>query len=180
MEQAFRTAKRERHCQKRKSCANMTIKTSVIWECPPISAADQAGRAKSVDFAERIIDFISLTNNLVHRVPLQGCPVHQPPRIPMAPKKQHRTQLIGWLRASVLGANEGVMSTASLLLGVAAAHTAHSGIMIAGVSGLVAGALAMAAGEYVSVSSQTDTEQADLALERKGLDARKRSNMKNS
>jgi VIT1/CCC1 family predicted Fe2+/Mn2+ transporter len=63
------------------------------------------------------------------------------------------------------------MSTASLLLGVAAAHTAHSGIMIAGVSGLVAGALAMAAGEYVSVSSQADTEQADLALERKGLEA---------
>ena len=89
----------------------------------------------------------------------------------MPPKEQHRTQRTGWLRASVLGANDGVMSTASLLLGVAAAHTAHSGIMIAGVSGLVAGALAMAAGEYVSVSSQADTEQADLALERKGLEA---------
>jgi VIT1/CCC1 family predicted Fe2+/Mn2+ transporter len=72
----------------------------------------------------------------------------------MPPKEQHRTQRTGWLRASVLGANDGVMSTASLLLGVAAAHTARSGIMIAGVSGLVAGALAMAAGEYVSVSSQ--------------------------
>jgi vacuolar iron transporter family protein len=89
----------------------------------------------------------------------------------MPPKEQHRTQRTGWLRASVLGANDGVMSTASLLLGVAAAHTAHSGIMIAGDSGLVAGALAMAAGEYVSVSSQADTEQADLALERKGLEA---------
>jgi VIT1/CCC1 family predicted Fe2+/Mn2+ transporter len=89
----------------------------------------------------------------------------------MPPKEQHRTQRTGWLRASVLGANDGVISTASLLLGVAAAHTAHSGIMIAGVSGLVAGALAMAAGEYVSVSSQADTELADLALERKGLEA---------
>ena len=89
----------------------------------------------------------------------------------MPPKEQHRTQRTGWLRASVLGANDGVMSTASLLLGVAAAHAAHSGIMIAGVSGLVAGAMAMAAGEYVSVSSQADTEQADLELERKGLEA---------
>src|SRR5664279_329492 len=89
----------------------------------------------------------------------------------MPPKEQHRTQRTGWLRASVLGANDGVMSTASLLLGVAAAHTAHSGIMIAGVSGLVAGALAMAAGEYVSVSSQADTEQADLSQERGEFDA---------
>ncbi len=89
----------------------------------------------------------------------------------MPPKEQHRTQRTGWLRASVLGANDGVMSTASLLLGVAAAHAAHSGIMIAGVSGLVAGAMAMAAGEYVSVSSQADTEQADIELERKGLEA---------
>jgi vacuolar iron transporter family protein len=89
----------------------------------------------------------------------------------MPPKEQHRTQRTGWLRASVLGANDGVMSTASLLLGVAAAHAAHSSIIIAGVSGVVAGAMAMAAGEYVSVSSQADTERADLALERKGLEA---------
>jgi vacuolar iron transporter family protein len=88
----------------------------------------------------------------------------------MPPKEQHRTQRTGWLRASVLGANDGVMSTASLVLGVAAAHAAHNGIMIAGVSGLVAGAMAMAAGEYVSVSSQSDTERADLALERRGLE----------
>jgi VIT1/CCC1 family predicted Fe2+/Mn2+ transporter len=87
---------------------------------------------------------------------------------PMPPKEQHHTQRTGWLRASVLGANDGVMSIASLLLGVAAAHAAHSGIMIAGLSGLVAGA--MAAGEYVSVSSQADTEKADLALERKELE----------
>jgi vacuolar iron transporter family protein len=89
----------------------------------------------------------------------------------MPPKEQHHTQRTGWLRASVLGANDGVMSTASLVLGVAAAHTAHNDIMIAGVSGLVAGAMAMAAGEYVSVSSQSDTERADLALERRGLEA---------
>jgi vacuolar iron transporter family protein len=91
----------------------------------------------------------------------------------MPPKEQHRTQRTGWLRASVLGANDGVMSTASLVLGIAAAHAAHHEIMIAGVSGLVAGAMAMAAGEYVSVSSQADTERADLALERKGLEANK-------
>ena len=88
----------------------------------------------------------------------------------MPPKEQHHTQRTGWLRASVLGANDGVMSIASLLLGVAAAHAAHGAIMIVGLSGLVAGAMAMAAGEYVSVSSQADTEKADLALERKGLE----------
>jgi VIT1/CCC1 family predicted Fe2+/Mn2+ transporter len=87
----------------------------------------------------------------------------------MPPKELHRTQRTGWLRAAVLGANDGIVSTASLLLGVAAAHASHSGILAAGVSGLVAGAVAMAAGEYVSVSSQADTEQADLALEREGL-----------
>ena len=86
-------------------------------------------------------------------------------------RERHRTQRIGWLRAAVLGANDGIVSTASLVLGVAAAHTAHSGIVIAGTAGLVAGAMAMAAGEYVSVSSQADTERADVALERKGLSA---------
>lgn len=89
----------------------------------------------------------------------------------MPRKELHRTQRTGWLRAAVLGANDGVVSTASLLLGVAAANAGHSSILAAGVSGLVAGAVAMAAGEYVSVSSQADTEAADLALEREGLAA---------
>ena len=89
----------------------------------------------------------------------------------MPRKELHRTQRTGWLRAAVLGANDGIVSIASLLLGVAAANASHSGILAAGVSGLVAGAVAMAAGEYVSVSSQADTEAADLALERAGLAA---------
>ena len=75
----------------------------------------------------------------------------------MVHKEHHRTNRTGWLRAAVLGANDGIVSTASLLLGVAAAHATHGGILVAGVSGLVAGAMAMAAGEYVSVSSQADT-----------------------
>jgi VIT1/CCC1 family predicted Fe2+/Mn2+ transporter len=86
-------------------------------------------------------------------------------------RERHRMQRIGWLRAAVLGANDGIVSTASLLLGVAAAHATHSGLVVAGAAGLVAGAMAMAAGEYVSVSSQSDTERADLVLERKGLSA---------
>jgi len=83
--------------------------------------------------------------------------------------ERHRTKRIGWLRAAVLGANDGIVSTASLVLGVAAAHATHSNIMIAGVAGLVAGATSMAAGEYVSVHSQADTEKADIELERKEL-----------
>lgn len=78
----------------------------------------------------------------------------------------HRTQRIGWLRAAVLGANDGIVSTASLVIGVAAANAAHDIILLTGVAGLVAGAMSMAAGEYVSVSSQADTEAADLARER--------------
>src|SRR5271165_2548261 len=85
--------------------------------------------------------------------------------------EQHQTKNVGWLRASVLGANDGLLSTASLVLGVAAAHTTHSNILVAGIAGLVAGAMSMAAGEYVSVRSQADTEQADLALERTELKA---------
>ncbi len=85
--------------------------------------------------------------------------------------ERHRTDRIVWLRAAVLGANDGIVSTASLLVGVAAAETSHSSIMVAGVAGLVAGAMSMAAGEYVSVSSQADTEQADLARERGELAA---------
>src|ERR1700681_1817726 len=83
--------------------------------------------------------------------------------------ERHRTGRVGWLRAAVLGANDGILSTASLVLGVAAAHGTRGNILIAGVAGLVAGAMAMAAGEYVSVHSQADTEQADLTLERAEL-----------
>ena len=72
--------------------------------------------------------------------------------------ERHRTERIGWLRAAVLGANDGIVSTASLVVGVAAANAASSDILVAGVAGLVAGAMSMAAGEYVSVSSQADTE----------------------
>lgn len=81
----------------------------------------------------------------------------------------HRTHRTGWLRAAVLGANDGIVSTASLVLGVAAAGAETKAILVAGVAGLVAGAMSMAAGEYVSVSSQADTERADLALEREEL-----------
>jgi VIT1/CCC1 family predicted Fe2+/Mn2+ transporter len=83
--------------------------------------------------------------------------------------EQHRTARIGWLRAAVLGANDGIVSTASLIAGVAAAETGRQGILVAGVAGLVAGAMSMAAGEYVSVSSQADTEAADLNRERQEL-----------
>jgi VIT1/CCC1 family predicted Fe2+/Mn2+ transporter len=83
--------------------------------------------------------------------------------------ESHLVARIGWLRAAVLGANDGIVSTASLIVGVAAAATKPSDVLIAGVAGLVAGAMSMAAGEYVSVSSQSDTEQADLARERKEL-----------
>lgn len=81
-------------------------------------------------------------------------------------RERHRTDRIGWLRAAVLGANDGIVSTASLILGVAAASSSPSAVLVAGVAGLVAGAMSMAAGEYVSVSSQSDTEQADIARER--------------
>jgi vacuolar iron transporter family protein len=83
--------------------------------------------------------------------------------------ERHRTDRIGWLRAAVLGANDGIVSTASLVVGVAAANASSGDILIAGVAGLVAGAMSMAAGEYVSVSSQADTERADLERERKEL-----------
>jgi VIT1/CCC1 family predicted Fe2+/Mn2+ transporter len=91
----------------------------------------------------------------------------------MSPRhlERHRTERIGWLRAAVLGANDGIVSTASLLLGVATAEASHSAVLIAGVAGLVAGAMSMAAGEYVSVSSQADTERADLERERGELAA---------
>jgi len=84
-------------------------------------------------------------------------------------KERHYAGRIGWLRAAVLGANDGIVSTASLILGVAATQESKAAILIAGVAGLVAGAMSMAAGEYVSVQSQADTEEADLARERKEL-----------
>ena len=83
--------------------------------------------------------------------------------------ERHRTHHTGWLRAAVLGANDGIVSTASLVMGIAAAQASHSSILVAGVAGLVAGAMSMAAGEYVSVYSQADTERADLARERAEL-----------
>jgi len=89
--------------------------------------------------------------------------------MPVRQLERHRGERVGWLRASVLGANDGILSTASLVLGVAAAHATHGNILVAGVAGLVAGAMSMEAGEYVSVHSQADTEQADLKLERTEL-----------
>jgi len=90
--------------------------------------------------------------------------------MPKSHREQHRTHRIGWLRAAVLGANDGILSTSSLLVGVAASHASRGSILIAGIAGLVAGAMAMAAGEYVSVSSQADTERADMARERRELE----------
>ena len=87
----------------------------------------------------------------------------------MPHREQHRSDRIGWLRAAVLGANDGIVSTASLVVGVAASGASRGAVLVAGVAGLVAGAMSMAAGEYVSVSSQADTEEADLARERKEL-----------
>lgn len=84
----------------------------------------------------------------------------------------HNSTRIGWLRAAVLGANDGILSTASLLIGVAAASTTHSTLIVTGIAGLVAGAMSMAAGEYVSVHSQADTEQADLAREKKEIETK--------
>jgi VIT1/CCC1 family predicted Fe2+/Mn2+ transporter len=90
---------------------------------------------------------------------------------PLVHRERHRTERVGWLRAAVLGANDGIVSTASLVVGVASSGAGRGEVLVAGVAGLVAGALSMAAGEYVSVSSQADTEQADLARERGELAA---------
>lgn len=89
--------------------------------------------------------------------------------MPRTHREEHRTERIGWLRAAVLGANDGIVSTASLVVGVAAASSGRNEVLVAGIAGLVAGAMSMAAGEYVSVSSQADTEGADLARERSEL-----------
>src|SRR6185437_8343295 len=83
--------------------------------------------------------------------------------------EMHRINRVGWLRAAVLGANDGILSTASLVLGVATSHASHNNVVVAGLAGLVAGAMSMAAGEYVSVHSQVDTERAELELERREL-----------
>jgi VIT1/CCC1 family predicted Fe2+/Mn2+ transporter len=85
--------------------------------------------------------------------------------------ERHRTGRLGWLRAAVLGANDGLLSTSSLMIGVASASSSHAAILISGIAGLIAGAMSMAAGEYVSVSSQYDSEQADLRREREELEA---------
>lgn len=100
----------------------------------------------------------------------------------MSTHEEHRTHRVGWLRAAVLGAHDGIVSTARLIIGVAAAETTQSAILLAGVVGLVADAMSMAAGEYVSVSSQADTEKTDLELEQRSLEenvdrsSRRRSN----
>lgn len=91
------------------------------------------------------------------------------PSVPHHPPERHRAHRAGWLRAAVLGADDGIVSTASLMLGVAAAHASRSAILTAGLAGLAAGSMAMAAGEYVSVSSQRDSERADLGRERDEL-----------
>ena len=94
-----------------------------------------------------------------------------PPKKTIRHREKHQLKNIGWLRAAVLGANDGIVSTSSLVLGVAASHSTHSTILIAGIAGLVAGAMSMATGEYVSVHSQADTEKATLDQERKELAA---------
>jgi VIT1/CCC1 family predicted Fe2+/Mn2+ transporter len=102
---------------------------------------------------------------------LRSCSVEDRERYIVALKniERHRTGRIGWLRAAVLGANDGILSTSSLVLGVAASHASHGSVVVAGVAGLVAGAMSMASGEYVSVHSQADTEDAELELERTEL-----------
>ncbi|MDG2273880.1 MAG: VIT family protein [Halioglobus sp.] len=88
----------------------------------------------------------------------------------MRHSEEHKSHRVGWLRAAVLGANDGIVSTASLIIGVASAGASHDSILLSGVAGLVAGTMSMAAGEYVSVSSQSDTEKADLAMEQRALE----------
>ena len=96
-------------------------------------------------------------------------PLQKPAKRNVRPKERHRLQSMGWLRAAVLGANDGIVSTASLVLGVAASHATHDRVLVAGIAGLVAGAMSMATGEYVSVHSQADTETATLDQERAEL-----------
>src|SRR6185503_13325982 len=104
------------------------------------------------------------------RSPGVGNNLRKENKMPVFHPERHRTQHIGWLRAAVLGANDGIVSTASLVVGVAASNATHTAVLVAGVAGLVAGAMSMAAGEYVTVSSQLDTVQADIERERKELE----------
>src|SRR5664279_2955964 len=120
---------------------------------------------------QEIIDVIAVLNALRAAVPpksLSDFIKKGAPKLTHHPE-MHSSHRIGWLRAAVLGANDGIVSTASLILGIAASQATHNDILVAGIAGLVAGAMSMAAGEYVSVSSQADTEQTDLARERKEL-----------
>jgi VIT1/CCC1 family predicted Fe2+/Mn2+ transporter len=103
------------------------------------------------------------------RISTDGTQIKEASRCLQSNKELHRTGRVGWLRATVLGANDGILSTSSLVLGVAAAHATRGNVLLAGVAGLVAGAMSMAAGEYVSVHSQADTEEAELQLERAEL-----------
>src|SRR5256714_8831136 len=119
--------------------------------CPPAGPARASRRRGEGSMGERCPPITETTGMARHH------------------RERHRTGRIGWLRAAVLGANDGIVSTASLGLGVAAAQASHSNVVVAGVAGLVAGAMSMAAGEYVSVQSQADTEQAELARERMEL-----------
>ena len=104
-------------------------------------------------------------------MPSSSTQSYEASRRPTVNKERHRAGRIGWLRAAVLGANDGILSTSSLVLGVAASHATHGSVSVAGLAGLVAGAMSMAAGEYVSVHSQADTERAELKLEREELKA---------
>jgi vacuolar iron transporter family protein len=104
-------------------------------------------------------------------MPSSSTQSYEASRRPTVNKERHRAGRIGWLRAAVLGANDGILSTSSLVLGVAASHATHGSVSVAGLAGSVAGAMSMAAGEYVSVHSQADTERAELKLEREELKA---------
>jgi vacuolar iron transporter family protein len=128
-----------------------------------------ARRSRSAIARDNRINWAKLT--LFARSLILSLDTKEASRMPVLQKERHRTERISWLRAAVLGANDGIVSTASLVLGVAAAHGTRSNVLVAGVAGLVAGAMAMAAGEYVSVHSQADTEQAELARERAELKA---------
>jgi heavy metal translocating P-type ATPase len=121
---------------------------------------------------QEVIDVLAVLNALRAAVPPKSLSDFLKTEKIMSPthSEVHRTHRIGWLRAAVLGANDGIVSTASLILGIAATHATHNDIVLTGIAGLVAGSMAMAAGEYVSVSSQADTEQADLLRESKELD----------
>src|SRR5262249_6593771 len=140
-----------------------------------------AGRARRVGQAAQAVrvdprDRLSVAERGVRRRAAQLARAEADPALMRAASRHHRrhgeshqTERFGWLRAAVLGANDGIVSTASLVLGVAAASGSHHSVMVAGVSGLVAGAMSMAAGEYVSVHSQADSEQAELDRERQEL-----------